>query len=612
MTSSRFADNIFSGKRLLVVTLVAQCILCIVGFNKIIFEGDTYVLNNKYDALKNYYVYEAYVLQPKEAGYGMLMQTNYPYGESIYYVDNTPLFAVAMRWLHLNVMDLHGLSIPFYHAYMILGLLLSSLFIVLILKRWGIKGLLAFVAALALPWLSSQIWRLPYGHFNLSFSWILLASVYVSQLLVSQVYRYKLSFKFLLLAVSLLVLTLFAGFNHLYYIPIIGMLIGGICGIHFLLNWRKWQRGLLLMATLAVSLGTAVVAILKFIERTDPYYAERSKSLGGFNIQMWNLKLPYLYSAYPDNLFNFIVTDEVSWGMYESFSFLGNGALYALLFLAVMVIARVVTKTNARPILTTSNGGSDVVALALVGIIGVLIAVGEYVELFGVWRENLLNPLVYIKEVFPPVTQFRALGRFSWVSFWAVNLGVVWLISRTPKHYATVMLVAWLIFTAADLSDRISGMNTAYMDNLFSEAHVDTYQQLSAEQGLDEYDAILPVPFIYVGANTDGYTLEPAEEWLQSVFALSVALNKPMMSHKAARSSELQAGMLTAMFRGEAIPEALLDKLKGDRILIYIRNGQEEACACEDAFKQGPAANSLCYLSKIGQTKDGSFYEWRP
>lgn len=604
----------FTGKRLVVLTLVVQCLLCIVGFNKIIFGGDSYLFNNRYDAIKNYYTYNAYVLQPSDAGYSMLNTMNYPYGESIFYVDNTPLLAVVVRWLHLNVIDLTDLAIPIFHYYMISGLLFSSLLLILTFRQWQITGFITFFSAITLPWLCSQIWRLIYGHFNLSFSWILLAAILVSMLLVKYVYARKLSIKYLGVLALALLLMLFAAFNHLYYIPIVGMILAGIPAVASLTKLRKWKRGAVMLFSIGGVLAVSILSVLQLIKYVDPYMDERDKVLGGFNIQAWNLKLSYLYSAYSNYTINFIVSDEVSYDLYESFAFLGNGALYALLFFVVIVIARYFTGLPVKPIFNDRKGAGVLGAIVIVGFIGVLIALGEMVQLSGTWYKNLLNPLIYIQEIVPQVTQFRALARFAWVSFWSVNLAVVWLMVRSKKHYASVMLVAWVLFTCVDLADSISAFNGTYMTNYFSKEQKTERRTEVADIPLAEYDALLPVPFFYVGANTKGYIDEvgPPDAWESKVLAASLAWDLPMMASKAGRTSEKQAWLMAAMFRGEPLPDELRHKLNGKKILVYVKNDHREICACEAVFKDGPAANVICNLPLVAEGSDGGLFVWRP
>lgn len=606
----RIPEILFKGKRLYLTTLIVQVLLVIIGFNKIIFGGDAYVFKAVYDSLKNYYNFEAYILQPASAGYSLLTTSNYPFGESVYYMDITPVFAVPLRWVHLNLFDLHGLSIPIYQFYMISGVFLSSLMILLVLRQFDIRGLIAFIAALALPWIDPQMFRLPYGHFNLSFGWFIPATLLLTIYLVREFYGMRRPRRILVLTIVFILFQLFTAFNHLYYIPILGLVAVGVSGVFAIIQWRRWRQGIQLVLLVGFCVAVTAIATLQIIKATDIYLAGRATNVGGFAFADWNLDLRYLYSAYPSSTFRVPFSAETTWGHYEAFSYWGGGAIYALLFLAILMITRRLRGKPIRPLLPGKHGGLILVAMLVTGFVAICIAGGKYVQIGNTWYYNYLNPFLIIKQLYPPLVQFRALGRFSWISFWAVNLSVIWLISYVRKDFRAVLFVVWVFFTLADMGDRVRDMNDTFEANPFSAAHNQPLREIGDSLQLDKYDAMLSAPFIYVGPSNLDHTFEPDDSWVKNVMACSIAWDMPMMDLKGARTNEIQAEQLTAIFRGEPLPDELRSKLKGKRILLYMRNNSFENC--EAAFKNGPAATELCSLPVVGATTEGTLYLWQP
>lgn len=130
------------------------------------------------DGLKNYYTLQSYIQQPVgEEGLYHFNSLNYPYGEYVYSGDNTPSFSIPFRWFCSHIKDISSYAIPLYNLWLIIGFFLSSILCFYIFKKITRNDVWSLMAAVFLPWTNMQTMRLWCGHFNLSFSWIILAVI---------------------------------------------------------------------------------------------------------------------------------------------------------------------------------------------------------------------------------------------------------------------------------------------------------------------------------------------------------------------------------------------------------------------------------------------------
>ena len=86
-------------KNYFVGSLIVQCLLIFAVFHHIILEGEQYLFSNHHDGLKNYFTYYTYLLQAKHDNPFIYSGMNYPFGDYIFYTDNTPLFAFLIKWI---------------------------------------------------------------------------------------------------------------------------------------------------------------------------------------------------------------------------------------------------------------------------------------------------------------------------------------------------------------------------------------------------------------------------------------------------------------------------------------------------------------------------------
>src|SRR5437763_5880029 len=79
------------------IVLLIHIVLCLIAFNKAWVHYNNFLFSNKGDGMKNYFTMESYLQHDSPKGVFHYTQMNYPFGEYIYYTDNTPLFCLFVK-----------------------------------------------------------------------------------------------------------------------------------------------------------------------------------------------------------------------------------------------------------------------------------------------------------------------------------------------------------------------------------------------------------------------------------------------------------------------------------------------------------------------------------
>lgn len=594
----------------LALVLVVQFLLIIIGFNKIAFSPEANVFFDLWDGAKNYYTYLWYVHQPESVPYLFFNGNNHPYGEYIYYVDNTPILAAAVRWVHLNLIDLSGYFTAIFNWVMLLNILISTTVLFFILRRLGLSKLWVVVGALCLVWLHPQIMRLGVGHFNLSFTWTLLLVFYAQQVLYGHLMAGD--FKQVMMAsLGLAFATIIASFCHFYYLPLMLLWLGCFLGVICLYQLRQKQMPWMAVLSGIVVAGISVAGSFGVIKLTDQYLNERLVTGGGYGYKPWVLTFKDMFTAYSFDSFQFIFQFKFS-GYYESFSYWGSAALYGILMVLIWRIWKYYN-TRQKPSLNIANGwGLFWLSVGFGAVAMMFIALSERAEIIpGHNWHNYLNLFKFFKLFTERVTQFRALGRFVWPLIWFVNLFLLWYLAykkdSLPKVFAAIIMFLLLF----DTLDMVRHHNKTYYANPFAETALEQIRQQVPIDNPQQYQAILPIPYYHVGSDNYDITIDPETYWGREAPQISLAYKLPLMSCQLARTASYQAMNLLGLFQGRGIDEEMIALMDNRPVLILIKRKLLDPCG---EGKELPAewAIDVCSLPLIWQNDSYQFYAWQP
>ncbi|OON70808.1 hypothetical protein [Hymenobacter sp. CRA2] len=546
-----------------------QVVLLFRAFGPLFTAPGQYLFVEEADGAKNYYTFQAYLQQPWERGLRWFEGMNYPFGEYIFYTDNSPLLATAVKLFSHYIYDVTPYGLDVYHGLILSGMVLSTVLLMSLLRPlvrwWG----LALVFSVLLPWLSPQLCRLTGGHFNLALSWVVLLGIWGTYQLYTRT-EAGLSIRqpVVLTAVGLTL----AGFIHLYYLPIVGLYTGSFLA-WWLLRSGRWRQWRLLLASAAVT-GLPVVICYATVRLLDGYFKLRLSTPTGFNYAPWRLALPALVQAYPYDKVRFLVEPETPVS-YESKMYLGAFVLFGGLLLLVAVLSRPARWRQRWHDWQSTTGGRWAMRALGAGAVGLFAAMGTRYAMGGDWYfNNYLSAFVYLQKISGSIAHFRAFARFNWPFFWAVNLGAVlaldyWLSTSRPWWrwgvVVALVLLAWL-----DTRDTLKAYRKGLLPNTMTNiSRQPELTQLLQAVDARQYQAILSIPYFHVGSEDMDLTVDDDNQHSLRSYQLALRTGLPLMASKMSRTAPAQAQALASLFEGSAPAPELLAKLRGQSILVF-------------------------------------------
>ncbi|KAA9331869.1 hypothetical protein [Adhaeribacter soli] len=559
----------------LFVLLLVQAVVVFVTFRSVLSPGNEFLLVNSWDGLKNYFTYYAYLMQPEGYPFFHFAQHNYPYGESILYTDNTPLLAVLIKAFSLWIYDIRPYGLLLHNIFMVGGIVLASLILFRIFRLLSTPAGIAFVASLLLPWISPQVLRLKIGHFNLSFSWVLLLVVY----LLLQLFRhYPDRRKTLQFSAGLVATLVLSAFLHMYYLLLNLSLIGFFFLFWFVRDWYKKRMingWLITLGGLNVLLPPALV--MGIIRLLDDRYHLRRRVAEGYDRLDWKLNLEAFTTPYS---FNKVKLKLLSFGEvpYESYLYLGSFVLVSVLVVAGLWfwLKRRGTIARAIPEDEIKVGRPFLWLFGLAALACGFIAMGEVYYFFNgsVKFTNYFNLFFYIHKFSDVVTQFRVLSRFAWVIFWFCNIAAVYWLGCVWKQYAgpfwvKVVLSGLLFLMAIDARDARKYLTQTAAPNVMSHPeHLKFMAALAGKLNPQEYQAILPVPFFHEGSEDYDLTIYPDDDFYRGAIQLSEITRLPLMGSKLSRTPPVQLQHFLSLFLKPQTDTALTNALTEKPVLV--------------------------------------------
>ncbi|MFT6148329.1 MAG: hypothetical protein ACJAUH_001010 [Saprospiraceae bacterium] len=606
----------------LFIVLIVQSILILWNFLPFFTEGENIIFCLDGDGLKNYYTIYAYFLQEKGI-FASFQNMNYPFSEYIFFTDNSPSFAVPLKWFSDNIFDLSPYAFRLYNWFLLFGILLSTLFTWLIINKLTKSIAIWSVLAITLPWVSPQVYRLIMGHFNLSFSWVFLLVFY----LLIRIYESKNEFKKVGIFSAFLVVSVYIiSFIHLYYLPMVLVIIG-MFGLVIAIWERKNRKRLFIWLGFTFLLPIiSFLSVFLTIRGIDKYYHLRKATEMKFGWWEWNLKIDALYSDHYYSTIPFLFRTRLALD-WEGYAYLGAFGLYAFTFFIVFLLVKMIK--NPKQILPnfksyfSNEQGRKVLLILFAGLMCLNIALGEYVKMFNgtINLDNPLHPFLYAKLFVAEVTQFRVLARFNWVFFWSFQFILIYLLDNfyTQKKgiWLPIFIGILLLFSISDMYDVQRTVRRNVIDNpLKNDILNKDLDRLLKDIDTKKYQAILPIPIYMIGSENDEMMLMPEDNWRTETWLFSIKSNLPLMATNLSRSAVIQHESLLSIFTKKGINDYLLDAIDDRPILVFYSNNptawsmkyeNEQATEYRDFGKFVPEKYNMKLLKSEG---DWAIYEW--
>lgn len=591
----------FSGSKVQLLMIVAiQGLLLFIYSNKVITGKGTYAFYDVADGFKNNYTLSAYVEDKTAGDFTAFRGFDYPYTEVITYTDNTPLFAVFLKLINKAGFDTHGYSAYLFDLFSLFLIVMASVLCWAILKRVTNNPLLIILFSLTLPLLNPQILRFtPGGTLNLSYSVILLAGIYLLQSIYYKVIEGKGVLRQLLVLAAVIYLSAFV---HLYYHLILLLLCGlFLLALSVYMYTQKKPVAKLTtqwMAALVLAFASMFIT-LSLLDENMPY---RSQTAWGYGIESWKLWVSALFTAYPFLKNKFLVGYR-HYIPYEAHIYMGSFALFTLTLLAVVRLFAAKAGFNVSDNFKQHTRGFFFVLLGIAALPMVFIAFGpDYTFGDGHYSFlNLFSLFYYAGKITDRVSHFRCLGRFSWPAFWALNLGLVYLVSRLLVNTKVWFYVVIGVIGGLMLADYfntyqfISERQT--LNPLTTFGNYPELRSLTNKVSADKYQCILPLPYYHTGTESYDYNCDPESSHFVKSTAFAYQTRLPLMASVMSRTPLYQPASIMTLIRNNKPDSLLLSKLSDKPILVYIDTRFYKDSTTYSGFSQ-PIEKELFFKSR--------------
>jgi hypothetical protein len=592
-------------------TLATQLVLLGIAFGRYFTRPEDFMFNHDGDGIKNYFTLRYYIQHNVPGQWSWFSGMNYPFGEYIFYTDNTPLLAVFLKLLDAAGLPVGPWSVPIFHWVLIANLLAGTLLAFRLGRRLQLHPWLNALMSLGIVWISPQLFKI-FGQFNLSFSSFFLGTLLLMWRAYDRLEDPRRLWRALFWLVALLVV---AAFFHLYYLPILGIMVGAF-GIFLLLH--RTDRAVRLRSLLiAVAPLAALVITLAVIRLVDTRYGIRPVG-GGYDWEAWksdpiDFARAYSFMQKPQ------LARHTTWSS-EKFTFFGSAVVFGGILVLVYglwwrerlaALVRAAAPNRTLPFVLAVFGA---------GIICWSTALGNVVRLLNgeITYDNWLSPFYFLQSVSSQVEQFRCLTRFSWAAYYCTWIAFFYALDRLalknllPRRPGLVLagLVALLMVRDLATLVRYYGKDAYYESNFKA-------VQLSDLPALDysRYQAILPLPFFHVGNETRGLILDDERETSIRSFQLSLRSGLPLVACKMSRTPPEQSLAHYSLIL-EGRPDSALLARFDERPLLVIEKKEYAApeqpqTPAETVLKAGKTLVQRYAMPRVGEDALFWYYEWK-
>lgn len=469
------------------------------------------------DGAKNFYTL-AYHIKHSDS-FWWFDGMNYPFGEHVMYTDNQPLLAAVLKMLNwvFPIADHLTFILPII---LLLSFMVGAYFLFKILQSTGGPDWFSILASIGIIFLSPQWMRLK-GHYSLAHGIIIPVMLFAAWKFYETRSKWWLA-----------VLPILAGFIHPYFLVMLSLFAGCYLLIMMIkdlefFNVKTWVYTLLIPLIPLVVFQTFMWLTDSVSHRPD---------------------VPYGYLIYRATLPSVFIPLDLPHGAWFYKNIEGiyrpaqEGNFYVGAFGILSALAGTIAWVFSKKM--RFNNTTNFTFIALIASLPILfLALGLP---FTHWRfEHLL-------EQAGPLRQFRGIGRFTFVFFYALNLfaavSLAYVLKSKSKGAVLASITALIVlFTEGALFSREVNELTNSGDDQFAE-------NAWVGDNYDAFSAILPMPFYHTGSE-NFRTLE-VKPIITSSMALSYASGLPLLSVQMSRTS-LSQTLQTISLIGERLEPSM-------------------------------------------------------
>ena len=511
-------------------------------FHAVILSPNSYLFASGGDGIKNYYTYMFHAKH--DTSFWEFTGMNYPFYENVIYTDGHPLLSYL-----IGSLGLENYGIGILNLLMLTSFPIASVFLYLILKNYKVENLWAISAAIAITFLTPQIFRLT-GHFSLSYVfaipgiwWLLIKCNNASSPGWWAFFSFSYIFAFF--------------FTH----PYLGIILSLFCLTFwlfvFLMNREQWKTSVGFV-TAQLVIPFLLFRMLIFIN--DDHYNRMDIPAGFYNyFAGWgSVLLPH--HGPTSSISRAIGFRLNNW---ESWSYVG---LTTILFFITIVVFTIL-KRKSLPFKLIFKHELFIFFLAAVTIL-----------VFSFCFPFKFSWFRWITDSIGPLKQFRVLGRFTWVFYYVVTITSVitffHLYKKQGRHWALGLFfgagVIYYFVEAHEVNALHTDLITQHENSFLEEKVPKETMDIANFLVENDYDAFMLLPFTHM--SSENMLILGAERGNFDSFMISYHSGLPMLNSVSSRLSQEESIKFNNFFGPEFIEKQLVYDLPEDAKIAVIIN----------------------------------------
>lgn len=522
-----------------------------VFYGKLLFHPCTTYFGAVGDGMQIYY--ETLFHIKFDTAYWTQNSINYPYGESIF-------FTGAMPFVN-NLVKIFGPSaapwgVGLINLMMLFSPVIGAVFIYAIFRHlrmpWHYGGLCATLIA----YLSPQLMRM-YGHYSLQWVFLIPAMFYLLLRFYDQPSTVK--------SFAIAFLVFLGASTHLYFLAFFAAIGGVYWAVLFITRDRGFGRITFVLKHTGIQFILPVVILQTLVMLSD-HVSDRTIAPWGFLHYHSNSAGVFFPSGKPyEWLFRLFINPETV--ELEGVAYIGLAAITGLITIIVIQLIRLFRGRFKLLLAVTDHKVLNI--FFWTSLVMLWFSFGKpFVDGHEDWLPYL-----------GPVRQFRAVGRFTWIFFYSINIIAAYRLYKVVQQrkivsYATMLLV--VVFLFIDVYAHNKGFQDVLNNHIA--ALDDEKNELPENAWLKNfkpsaYQAILPLPYFHMGS--ENLCRRPADDQvIPTNYIVSLKTGLPLMGVSSARVSLSQTAKLISIVLDPILPMPVLADIKDPRpFLLVVREG---------------------------------------
>ncbi|MEN0006018.1 MAG: hypothetical protein AAF798_17845 [Bacteroidota bacterium] len=483
-----------------------------------------------------------------DSTYSHFQGMNYPYGEHVIPAATQPFYSNLIKFISDNFVDISWATIPIINFSLLLGILLSILFLYLILRKLDTPPWYAALVAIGMSFLAPQYLRLT-SHYGLAHMEVLPVVLYLL-LLWEERPRWQIS---MALAAVILVFSQI----HFYFFAIMVFVISFYFLFRFLrrwdwkrMGWYAWHYGLMV--------GLPLVFFMLWLNWNDTvddrttapwgFFAYRARWEGLYT----SLQLPH-WIWLDKNGVQIITVDG------EARAYLGLVAVVGVLVL----LLRWLFSLSRNPVVQVDSEKQS--------FLNHLFWSSTAILLFALGYPFIIPGLEGLLDYAGPIKQFRSIGRFAWAFYYGANITIfamLWHWAKRPRFWRKPILAGALLLLCME------AYYFAYSKQIDLDTipHYESPDQFTELEGIDfsEFQAILPIPYYNIGSDQYWYPMEGITG--QRTLLLSAQTGLPITGGMLTRTSHSQTRKQIQLVQEPYRVPTVLEDYPNNKPLLMVWN----------------------------------------